>query len=115
MGGVFRRRLQRTLDHLGHLFIRHRARATGPVFVSETFDPVPHKTPAPFANGVLMYAKLCGHPLARQAIGTKQDHTTAIRQRPRCLVTPHLTLKKASLVLAKHHRIRHTSHHRIIS
>ena len=62
------------------LFIRHRAWATGAMFVGEPRDPVLDETPPPFANRVLMYAAPFGDLFALQAFRAKQNHPAPTRQ-----------------------------------
>ena len=78
MSGVFRRGVQRPLDHLGHLLIRNSARAAGAEFVREAFNPIPDKAPAPLSNRMFMRPKLRRHHLARQPFGAKQDHPATV-------------------------------------
>jgi hypothetical protein len=49
LGGV-----QRGLDHLSNLPIRHRARATCAIFIRQPFNAILHEPPPPFANRVLV-------------------------------------------------------------
>ncbi len=114
MGRIPRGRVQRALNHRSHLIVRHGARATGAVFVGETFNPASHKTSAPFADCVFMHPKPGRHFLARQSIGAQQDHPASVRQRTCRFVTPNLTLEKTALIFAQNHCIRQTSHHRNI-
>lgn len=108
-------RVQRALDHLGHLRVRHSARPTGAVFIGEPFDPILHETSAPFSDSVFMGSEPGTDLLAVQPVRTEQDYAAAVRKRSRRLVTSHLCFKKGSLIVAHNHLVRHSPHHRILS
>ena len=115
MGGILRRGVQRALDHLGHLCVRHRAWTTGAVFVGEPFDPIFHEPPTPLSDGVFMHPEPGTDLLALQAFRAEQYHAAPIGKRPRSLVPPNLRLQKGPLLIAQDHLVRHTPRHRIIS
>ena len=91
---IFRRGVQRALDHVSHLPIRYRSRATSTIFVVQPFNAVLRKPPTPLADRVLVYAKAFGNLLALQALRAQQNHPASIRQRTRCLVPPNLSLSE---------------------
>ncbi|GBR26036.1 hypothetical protein AA0616_3110 [Komagataeibacter nataicola NRIC 0616] len=80
MGRVFGRCVQRALDDLRKLRVRHRAGPDGTIFVGQAFNAIFDKPPPPFADGVLMYPQACSNFLALQAFGAEQNHPAAIRQ-----------------------------------
>lgn len=55
VGRVFGRCVQRALDDLRNLRVRHRAGPAGTIFVGQAFNAIFDKPPPPFADGVLMY------------------------------------------------------------
>src|SRR3954447_7465759 len=58
MRGIFWRRTQRALDHSGNLIIIDRTRPARASFIQEPFDAILQKPSTPFADRVLMNAKL---------------------------------------------------------
>jgi len=79
MRGIFWRRTQRALDHSGNLIIIDRARPARASFIQEPFDAILQKPSTPFADRVLMNAKLVCNRLARNPVGAPQDGPTALR------------------------------------
>ena len=79
MRGIFWRRTQRALDHSGNLIIIDRARPARASFIQEPFDAILQKPSTPFADRVLMNAKLVCNRLARYPVGAPQDGPTALR------------------------------------
>ena len=77
MRGIFWRRTQRALDHSGNLIIIDRARPARASFIQEPFDAILQKPSTPFADRVLMNAKLVCNRLARNP----SAHRRMARQR----------------------------------
>src|SRR4051812_4968727 len=67
MRGIFWRRTQRALDHSGNLIIIDRARPARASFIQEPFDAILQKPSTPFADRVLMNAKLVCNRLAQES------------------------------------------------
>ena len=78
MRGVAWRRAERAFDNGGNLVVLDRPRSAGTGFIQEPFDTVLQKTPTPFADSVLVDAKLTRNGLARQAISAPQDNPAAL-------------------------------------
>ena len=78
MRGVAWRRAERAFDNGGNLVVLDRPRPAGTGFIQEPFDTVLQKPPTPFANSMLMDAKLTRNGLARQADSASQDNSSAL-------------------------------------
>ena len=65
MRGVAWRRAQRPFDNGGNLVVLDRSRSAGTGLVKQTLDTVLQKSATPFADRVLVHAKLTRHGLAR--------------------------------------------------
>lgn len=100
MGGVLRGGVQRALDHLSNLHIRHCAWATRAIFVGQPFNAILHEPPPPFANRVLVDTEAFGNVLALQSLRAEQDHPASIRQRTRRFVPPNLSFEKSPGLIA---------------
>jgi hypothetical protein len=69
MRGIFGRRTQRALDDSGNLIIIDRARPARASFIQEPFDAILQKPSTPFADRVLMNAKLVCSESRRRTAG----------------------------------------------
>jgi hypothetical protein len=113
MGGVLRRRVQRSLDHLSHLRVRYRSRSTRTILVGQSLEASLHKPPPPFADRVFMHAKAFGDFLALQPFCAQQDHPATIRQRTGRFVPTNLSFEKTTVLIAEDNQIRlPASHHK---
>ena len=56
------------------------ARAPGAILIGEPFDPVLHKTPAPFTHRVFVHTEPLGDLAALKALGAHQDHPAPVRK-----------------------------------
>ena len=68
VGGIGRRRLQRPLDNLGHLFVRERPRPSRPRLIRQPLDALLQEAAAPLADRVLVHAEFGCHRLVRQTV-----------------------------------------------
>ena len=78
MCGVVWRRAERAFDNGGNLVVLDRSRSDGTGFIHEPFDTVLQKPPTPFADGMLVDAKLTRNGLARNAISALQNNPAAL-------------------------------------
>ena len=62
MRDILRSGVQRALDHLSNLRIRHCAWATRTIFVVQPFDAISREPPPPFADRVLVDTR-CSVPV----------------------------------------------------
>ena len=108
MGRLGRRRLQRPLDDLGHLFVRERPRPSRPRLIRQPLDALLQEAAAPLADRVLVHAEFGCHRLVRQAVCAAQDHAAAIGDRARDPAASNLTLKIRPFFIAQNqdHRRR---------
>ena len=109
MGGVGRRRAQRSLDHGRNLIIVDRARPARTRPVQQAFDTILEKTPAPFANRVLVHAEFGRNGFAREAVGTSQNDPASLRQRAGHAMSPNLPFQIRSFLRTQHQRRDRTS------
>src|SRR5206468_6542068 len=100
MRGIFGRRTQRALDHSGNLIIIDRGRPARASFIQEPFDAILQRPSTPFADRVLMNAKLVCNRLARNPVGAPQDGPTALRndRATRCPRTCRLRYARSSVL-----------------
>ena len=78
MRGVFWRRAERTFDDGGNLIVLDCSRSAGTGLIQEPFDTVLQKPPTPFADSMLVDAKLTRYRLARHAISAPQNNPAAL-------------------------------------
>jgi hypothetical protein len=78
MGGVLGGGVQRGLDHLSNLPIRHRARTTCAIFIRQPFNAILHEPPPPFANRVLVDTEPFGNVLTLKSRRAEQNHPASI-------------------------------------
>jgi hypothetical protein len=76
------RRFQRANDHRFDLLIGDRPVRTGPRFVIESVEPLPHDAAAPFADRCRRHMQAARHDLAVAPLGTRQDDPRAPRPLP---------------------------------
>ena len=115
VGRVGRRRLQRPLDDLGHLFVRERPRPSRPRLIRQPLDALLQEAAAPLADRVLVHAEFGCHRLVRQAVCAVQDHAAAIGDRARDPAASNLTLKIRPFFIAQNqdrHRPANATGHR---
>jgi hypothetical protein len=111
MGGIPRRRVQRALDHLGHLRIRYCAWSARTIFISQPFNAILHEATSPFAHRMLVNTEAFGNFLALQSLCTQQNHPATIGQRTRRFVPPNLTFEKKPILHAQYNQIRLSARH----
>ena len=73
MRRVVRRRAERSFDNGGNMVVLDRSRSAGASLIQEPFDTVLQKPPTPFADSMLVDAKLTRYGLARLAISAPQS------------------------------------------
>src|SRR4029434_11179144 len=86
------------------LFIVNRARPARPRLIEQAVDTILEKTPAPFANRVLVHAELGRTRFASKALGTPQNDPASPRQRVGHAPSPNLPLQISALVQTQHQR-----------
>ncbi|MGY4319321.1 hypothetical protein ACVWW1_008648 [Bradyrhizobium sp. JR3.5] len=79
MRRIGRRRMQRPLDHGGHLIVVDGSRAAKAGFVKQAITAILQKSAAPLANGLFVEAEFGSDRLAWQAIRTSQDSAASLR------------------------------------
>ena len=77
MRGVVWRRAERAFNNGGNLIVLDCSRSAGTGLIQEPFDTVLQKPPTPFADSMLVDAKLIRNGLARHAISAPQDNPAA--------------------------------------
>ena len=112
MRGILRSGVQRALDHLSNLRIRHCTWATCTIFVGQPLNAILHEPPPPFADRVLVDTEALGNFLALQSLCTQQNHPASIRERPRRFVPPDLGFEKRPVLATQYDQIcLSTRHH----
>jgi hypothetical protein len=111
MGRILRSAVQRALDHLSHLRIRHRAGPARTIFVGQPFDAISREPTPPFADRMLVDTEAFGNFLALQSLCTEQNHPAPIGQRTRRFVPSNLTFQKGSILRAQYNQVRLFARH----
>ncbi len=101
MSGVGRRRIKRSLDHLGHAIVLYGPRPSRAGLVQQAINAIGDETPAPLADSMFMDAQFRRHGLARQPLGAAQDHAATLRKRTPNPMTPYLALKIGPFIVAQ--------------
>ena len=78
MRGIVWRLAECTFDNGGNLVVLDCSRSAGTGLIQEPFDTILQKPPTPFADSMLVDAKLPPNGLARQAISAPQDNPAAL-------------------------------------
>jgi hypothetical protein len=76
--GIVWRRAECTFDNGSNLVVLDCSRSAGTGLIQEPFDTVLQKPPTPFADSMLVDAKLIRNGLTRYAISAPQDNPAAL-------------------------------------